>query len=552
MTAGHNTPATFQGSPSTTDGEPWLGYIRVSTWQEEKISPELQETAINAWAARNGRHIVGWIVDLDATGRNFKRKIMQGIERVEQRKAVGIAVWKFSRFGRNDLGIAVNLARLEHAGGQLASATEEVDARTAVGRFNRAILFDLAVFESDRAGEQWKETHAHRRGLKLPATGGGRFGYIWHPRRVPDLDAPGGVRLQDERYELDHDQAPIVAELYERKLARDGFHQLAHWLNDELMIPTLRGNQWRVNSVQRYLDSGFAAGLLHTHDPDCPCKLGQEHFSSCKEGRMLYIPGAQPPIITLDQWEQYQAHRAEVKNTPPRSRKATYTTTGLMRHGNCRGTAVARSGKRGPDGKTVRGHTFVCYEQKFKGKSACPDGLYVRRDEVEAEVLRWLKKEAAEGVDTAPAVPTQRTAPEDPRAHAARERAHTLAELAKLDAALDRLVTDNAMDPDKYPADTFARVRDQLLGKKGHLVKTLQSLAEVEATPDREQFRSLVVGLVEEWETILPVERNAILRQVLRRMVVHTRKSDQGAQWRVEREFEFHPVWEPDPWTADE
>lgn len=54
-------------------------------------------------------------------------------------------MWKYSRFGRNDLGIAVNLARLENVGGQLESATEEIDARTAVGRFNRAILFDLAV-----------------------------------------------------------------------------------------------------------------------------------------------------------------------------------------------------------------------------------------------------------------------------------------------------------------------------------------------------------------------------------------------------------------------
>ncbi|MEV7413497.1 recombinase family protein, partial [Streptomyces althioticus] len=153
-----HAPDTFRSTPD--NGDAWIGYIRVSTWREEKISPELQEAALRSWAKRTGRRLLEpLVVDLDATGRNFKRKIMGVIKQVEAGEARGVAVWKFSRFGRNDLGIAVNLARLERAGGELASATEDVDARTAVGRFNRRILFDLAVFESDRAGEQWKETH---------------------------------------------------------------------------------------------------------------------------------------------------------------------------------------------------------------------------------------------------------------------------------------------------------------------------------------------------------------------------------------------------------
>ncbi|MET7450647.1 recombinase family protein [Streptomyces sp. NPDC005574] len=543
-----HVPLTFQGSPANI-GEPWIGYIRVSTWKEEKISPELQETAITAWARRTGRRIVDWVVDLDATGRNFKRKIMQGIEQVERSEPVGIAVWKFSRFGRNDLGIAVNLARLEHAGGQLASATEEVDARTAVGRFNRAILFDLAVFESDRAGEQWKETHEHRRKLKLPATGRPRFGYIWHPRRVPDPQAPGGIRLQEERYERHPDLGPIGAELYERKIARDGFATLAHWLNDELGTPTTRGNRWGVNTVQRYLDSGFGAGLLRVHDPECTCGLGRDHFSGCKAGRMIYIAGAQPALITPDQWAEYQDHREDVKKTPPRARNAIYPTTGLGRCGHCRGSAVARSGRAPKGGGWIQGHTFVCFNHKNKGTSACPPGLYVLRDEVEEEVRDWLARDVAEDVDNAPAVPAQRTAPPDPRRQAAETRARLQAELAKIDAALDRLTTDHVLDPDKYPADTFARVRDQLLSRKGELVEGLQAVADDEATPDRADFRPLVVGLLAEWETISNVEKNAFLRQLIRRVVITSTKSDQGAKWALSREYEIHPVWEPDPWA---
>ncbi|MFJ7411622.1 recombinase family protein [Streptomyces sp. NPDC098077] len=542
------TPATFRGS--LTLGEPWLGYIRVSTWREEKISPELQKSSIESWAARTGRRIIDWITDLDATGRNFKRKIMGGIQRIEDRQAVGIAVWKFSRFGRNDLGIAINLARLERAGGQLASATEEVDARTAVGRFNRAILFDLAVFESDRAGEQWKETHAHRRAMQLPATGRPRFGYVWHPRRIPDPTAPGGIRLQEERYERHPEFAPVAVELYERKLAGQGFATLAHWLNDELLVPTTRGNRWGVNTVQRYLDGAFAAGLLRVHDPECRCRLGQDHFSACKEGRWLWLPGAQPALITPDQWKEYEAHREQTRKTPPRARRATYATTGLMRHGHCRGTTVARSG-RNPKGGYIPGHTFVCFNHKNKGKSACEPGVYVRRDEVEAEVLRWVADCVAGDIDKEPKRPSQRTAPPDPRARLIVERSRTEAELAKIEGALDRLVTDYAMDPDKYPADTFGRVRDQLLGKKGDLVEHLKSLSEVDAAPTRDEFRPLMAQLLLAWEADImhPVEKNAMLRRLLRRIVINSRKSNDGARWSLIRSYEFHPVWEPDPWA---
>ncbi|MEU2759353.1 recombinase family protein [Streptomyces sp. NPDC007094] len=542
------TPATFHGSLL---GEPWFGYIRVSTWREEKISPELQQSAIESWAARTGRRIVDWIVDLDATGRNFKRKVMGGIQRVEGGEGVGIAVWKFSRFGRNDLGIAINLARLEKAGGQLASATEEIDARTAVGRFNRAILFDLAVFESDRAGEQWKETHAHRRAMQLPATGRPRFGYVWHPRRIPDPTAPGGVRLQEERYERHPEFAPIAAELYERKLAQQGFATLAHWLNDEMVVPTTRGNRWGVNTVQRYLDSGFAAGLLRVHDPECRCRLGQDHFSACKEGRWLWLPGAQPALITPEQWKEYTAHREQARRTPPRARNATYPTTGLMRHGHCRGTTVSRSG-RAANGGWIRGHTFVCFNHKNKGKSACEPGVYVRRDEVEAEVVQWLADNVADDIDNAPSLPAQRTTPDtapDPRARLIEERALTEAELAKIEAGLDRLVSDYALDPDKYPADSFGRVRDQLLGQRGALLAHLQSLSEVEDAPTQQEFKPLMADLLSAWEAMHPVEANALLRRLLRRIVINARKSEEGARWSWVRSYEFHPVWEPDPWA---
>lgn len=536
-------PATFAPNPQVQQYEPYIGYIRVSTWREEKISPELQRTAIEAWARRTHKRIVGWIEDLDMTGRNFKRKIMKGIEAVERHEANGIAVWKYNRFGRNDLGIAVNLARLEKIGGQLQSATEDIDASTAVGKFNRSILFDLAVFESDRAGEQWKEAHAHRRAMQLPATGRGRFGYIWHPRRIPDPDRLGEWILQEEWYQVHEQHAPYMDTAYERKVNGSGFNNLVHWYNGEGLRNT-RGGLWYVSGLARYMDSGFAAGLLRIHNPKCKCAFGET--GRCANNQYVYVPGAHDPIISWDLWEAYQKHRTETKKTPPRARKATYALTGLTRHNLCRHHLSAASDSGRHDGKNVRGHYLICGQYKHRGKEACPQNINARRLDVEAEVFKWLAREAAPSIDAAPATEQAAVAVIDERAAAARERARLQAELAKIDKALDRLVTDYALDPDKYPDDSFARVRDQFTGKKSSITAELNKLAEVENAPTAEDFQSIVVGLVEEWDTLLVEEKNALLKQVVRRIVVGY--ADDGKKRNRGIVVEVHPIWKPDPW----
>ncbi|MEU6783870.1 recombinase family protein [Nonomuraea angiospora] len=88
-----------------------------------------------------------------------------------------ILVWKYSRFGRNRMGNRFNLARLEAAGGELVSATEEVDATTVVGKFTRGMLMELAAFESDRSavGGGVPEPSGARTATPL---GGQYFGYV--------------------------------------------------------------------------------------------------------------------------------------------------------------------------------------------------------------------------------------------------------------------------------------------------------------------------------------------------------------------------------------
>ncbi|MES9554819.1 MULTISPECIES: recombinase family protein [unclassified Streptomyces] len=533
-------PATFQGSPTGEDGEPWLGYIRVSTWKEEKISPELQETALREWAKRTGRRLIDpLIIDLDATGRNFKRKIMGAIERVEAGEARGVAVWRYSRFGRNRTGNAVNLARLEAAGGRLESATEPVDASTAVGEFQREMIFAFGNFESNRASEQWRETHDHRRDtLKLPATGRGRFGYIWHRRWDARTET-----LQKERYDLSADDgaAEALYEAYERKVGGDAFATVAGWLN-AAGYRTVRGHLWDDSALRKYMDSGFAAGLLRVHDKTCKCG------ALWKCPNYSFHPGAQPSIFAEgdDLWDRYLKHREQTRALAPRARAATYAHSGLMRHGDCQQGMAASQGVNS-QGEKMNGYSFRCSYYIRTGGTGCKGGQ-ILRERVERETRKWLAGAVAEGVDAAaPAIPSPRRNVAKDRARAARERARLQGELTKLQDGLARLQADRAVNPDDYPPGVYEAARDRIKTQRETAEQLLAKSAVIEATPDVSDYEPLIVGLLDEWETINDGERSGILRQLLRRVAVY--RVEREGYARATSRIEFHPVWEPDPWA---
>ncbi|MGW5304883.1 recombinase family protein [Streptomyces griseoluteus] len=526
------TPATFHGPSTDEDGEPWLAYIRVSTWKEEKISPELQRDAISQWARRSGRRIVGWIEDLDVSGRHFKRKIMRCIERVEAGEARGVAVWRYSRFGRDRTGNAINLARLQKAGGELESATEPVDATTAIGRFQRGMILEFSAFESDRAGEQWRETHDHRRyKLRLPAQGRKRFGYIWHRR----YDSATGV-LQKERYEPDPALGPVVADLYRAYVAGDGFSVLCHRLN-EAGHRTTQGALWSTETLTRYMDSGFAAGLLIVHNPECRCRKTD---GTCRN--RVHIQGAQEELIDFDLWQAYRQRRKEVAATAPRSRNGIYELTGLPKCGQqCRkGTSLNAS-----EGQP--GFAYRCSARAKSGPLAC-DGIYVVRKRVEEEVFDWLKREAAADIDAAPPTVVDDDAgepsAEEQQAANVRARVRAQAEFDKQRQALARLRADHAANPDDYGPGEYEEAAALIRQKRDEAQALLDSIPDVEPLPDRAEFVPIMVGLVEEWEALSVRERNMLYRKLIRRVALyrHGPGSDTA-------EIVVHPLWEPDPWA---
>lgn len=520
---------------SAADLVPAIGYVRVSMAREDQISPETQQSAIEDAGRRRGYRIVMWVTDLDKTGRDFNRRIMAAIERVEAGRARTILVWKYSRFGRNRTGVAVNLARLENAGGELVSATEDVDAQTATGRFTRGMLFEVAAFESDRIGETWREAYDYRVSEGLPPLGRPRFGYE-RLGRVRDEDDPRRTRRdksdpEPERYVPDPETGPLLAGMYAAYIRGDGGRVIAASLNARA-VPTTYGNPWSLRAVLDVLDSGFGAGYLRVHDPACRCaKPGR-----CKNKVM--VRGKRKRVILEEQWQAYRARRGQVQATPPRSRVPVYPVSGLVRCGHC-GAALTVSGAR-KDG-TLR---FRC--SRHKRYHDCPGGPSVPLA-VLLDSCRDLLAEIAADLDAKAPVAKARAR----AARTARSAADKLGrQLADTDRKLANLAIQRAASGSVLPDSAWEQAAAELTAERAKLEERLSAATRESAVVSADPAPPLA-ALLDGWEILPAPDLNRMLRAVVRQVTVWrtgpAERDEMGHFLPQEVRVKVVPVWQ----TAD-
>lgn len=482
-----------------------IGYIRVSTAREEMISPELQRQAIEDHCARRGYLLDDVIEDLDATGRNFARAgIQHAIERVEAGEVTAVIVWKFSRFGRNRKGWAINLDRVESVGGRLESATEDVDTTTSTGKFSRGMFAEIAAWESDRIGEDWQNAHANRLSRGLPHTGGDRFGYRYHRATGPVRD---GIRLCPQGcaqgecqtgYVPDPATRAAAAAMYDRFNSGESARAITIWLNDN-GITTVRGGHWNVSSVRRTLHSGFAAGKVRAHRKDCTCKLP----SNCDNSD--WIPGAHEAIVTPETWEAYRLNSARRATYAPRTEAPSFPLSGLIVCAVCAGPMEVHSRTQARAGY-IRGYIYHC-ARNIRAK-LCPGSSILRR-EAEDRVLAWLNsiggEVTAESEQVAIQVKVARTNAQERRKSLLREQQQTAEALARLTVQLAKGIV---------PEAAYASARAELEADSAAIDQALADLAAEKELPAGPPIH-VVRDLVARWELLQAPQKRELLSQLL-------------------------------------
>ncbi|MFJ4168529.1 recombinase family protein [Paenarthrobacter sp. NPDC089714] len=462
-----------------------VAYIRVSKERDGMISPELQLAAIEQHCERNSYRIVETITDLDMTGRFWKRRqVERAIGMIESGQADVLVVWKVSRVSRNRKDWAIAVDRVEGIGGRLESATEPIDTSTSSGRFARGMLAELAAFESERMGEQWKEVHSRRVKAGIPANGKPRFGYQYS---------------KADGFSPDPVTGPVLAELYRRYLSGQTFYSLVKWLNDGPTRPVTgygvsSDGMWSDRTVRRLMDQGFGAGFITRH--------GER------------LPGVHEPVITQDEWTEYLARR-EARRVYRRSERSQYLFSGMIR---CSCGATMQAGLFGA-GRTPK---YKCSAVNAKRRHS---GGYVMATTVEQEFLNWL-----EGVSANIEAEADLAAKaEQQSSKAADTAAHLKKELAKIGGRLDQLT--NKMLDGTIPEDTYRRLRDDLADRRGELEVSIRDAQVVASRPPA----SLVPDLLENW-AILPMDTK---RDLLSRLITHAEVEPGRPRSRVT----IHPRW---------
>lgn len=469
-------------------------YLRQSVSRDDSISLELQETACRDYCARRGYSVVEVISDPGISGRTWNRPgVQRTLDLVETGKADVIVLWRWSRLSRSRKDWAVAVDRVDVAGGAIESATEPVDVSTAAGRLQRGMLAELAAWESEVKGEQWKETHARRRSKGLHHSGGHRHGYVYR---------------EDKTWEPDPDMAPLVVSLYQQYVAGKGYASLADWCRAVGLPPRVPGTQWTQRGVASALQSGFAAGLINVHDPDCGCRKA----SSCT--RRLMLPGSHEPIVDQKLWEAFVAERRRRAGTPARLLSPGTPLAGLVRCGSCGYSMPSMGRKR-------RG-----YQCPNRG---CAEPSSVTLARAEAEAVEWLRG-YADDVSRSAAIASSDQAS---RATAKSAVTRLARAVARLDAELVTLTREYGRGV--IPEGAYVAARDELAREReaahGELDRAAARLA-----PARPSRRS-AADVIAHWDTLPPAKLNKVLQPLLR--VVVSR-----GPWRSE--VRVVPAWE---WT---
>jgi len=474
-------------------------YLRQSTYREESISLELQESAGRAHAAKMGYEVIGVEADPGISGRTWKRPAVHRVlAMLEAGDADVIVLWRWSRLSRSRKDWALAVDRADIAGGSIESATEPNDV-TAAGRFARGVMTELAAFESERIGEQWKEAHERRRKMGKPHTNIPRYGY--------ELDAQGIFQPHPT-------ESILLAEMYRRYISGEGFQRICRWLNSAGHI-TRTGQFWQRTSLTKILDSGFGAGFI-VHNTTRGRSIKDSDF----------IPGTHTAVIDEDEWASYLAMRLQ-RPEAPRVVEPRYILSGLIKCGDCgKSMHVSTTSRRPAD--------YTCGQARYDSRPK----LSIKQEFVEADVKQWVLRLASD-FDALTAIELE---VEQQRVVALNTRSSVEAAIARVEQRMAKLTVRWLDDDASMPESTYKATVAQL-------DRELQSLRERATVDTLSRSRELVVrrtsaALAENWDAMSVIELRNTLKSLIREIVVSKRERLTSGEWN--KRVRIVPIWEPD------
>jgi len=143
-----------------------IGYIRVSTEDQavNGVSIQAQKERITEWARWQGAEVAGIFSDEGVSGFTMAKRpgVQAGIAEAARLKAT-LVVYSLSRLARNTREALEVSERLQRAGADLVSLTENIDTTTAMGKAFFGFTAVLAELERNQIAERTKLAMDYRK-----------------------------------------------------------------------------------------------------------------------------------------------------------------------------------------------------------------------------------------------------------------------------------------------------------------------------------------------------------------------------------------------------
>ncbi len=356
-------------------------YARYSSDNQRDASIADQVRVCRTFAERQGWTIAEEYSDHAVSGATLLRPGFQALMRDALNRRFDVVLAEsLDRFSRDQEDTAGLFKRLTFAGVNIVTLAEGDITHLHIGfkgTMNALFLKDLA-----------EKTH---RGLRGRIEDGKSAGGLCYGYRVVKAFNGGSVTTGER--EIEPTEASIVERIFRDFIAGVSPKQIAKNLNREGIAgpfggpwspSTIYGNSKRGTGIlnnESYIGRLVWNRLRYVKNPDTGKRVSR--LNPATEWMRKEVPGLR--IVSDELWadakqrQEHSRHAVRTAGNPAGARRPQYLFSGLTKCGVC-GAGFIMTGK----------HRLGCFGARDQGR--CDNHLTIRRDEVEARVLKALQE----------------------------------------------------------------------------------------------------------------------------------------------------------------
>ena len=212
-----------------------IGYIRVSTDEQARngVSLDAQAASIQGWAEKAHIQLIRIFEDAGISGTGIRqRPALQEALRLSCEEKAVLVVYSLSSLSRSTKDTLQIAEKLDRAGADLVSLSEQIDTTSASGKMVFRLMAVLCEFERDQISERTSAALQHRK-VK---------GLVYSP-------TPFGYRREGNRLIPVEEEQNILEQMIDLRCQGKSYQWIASYLT-ERKIPTKNGGKWYPATVR--------------------------------------------------------------------------------------------------------------------------------------------------------------------------------------------------------------------------------------------------------------------------------------------------------------